>query len=85
VSALPSVTDGQGGEGARDDEGKDTNGSGHGRGRGIPGEICVLMEFSSCGSSRSRGTDTSSPDSHLVTRYVHSRTHYRNQDILKNY
>lgn len=53
---------------ALEDEGKEENGDGDMR--GIPGEICVLLEFSS--SSRSRGTDIDSPDFRLATRYVHS-------------
>jgi hypothetical protein len=75
------VTDGPRGVRAREDEGKDMNRDGHER--GIPGEICVLMEFSSCSSSRSCGTVTDSPESRLATRYVRSCMHYEHFDIFK--
>lgn len=71
TSALPSVTDGVS---VFEDEVGETNGEG--RLRGIPGEICVLLEFSSSSSSnRSCGTDVDSPESRLGTRYVQSCMH----------
>lgn len=77
TSALPSVTDGQGhghGEVFIEDEFNESDGDGNRR--GIPGEICVLLEFSSSSSSSSRGKDMDSrSDSHLASRYVHHHKH----------
>lgn len=70
TSALPSVTDLVS---VFEDEVEEKNGEG--RLRGIPGEICVLLEFSSSSSSRSCGTDIDSPESRLGTRYVQSCMH----------
>jgi hypothetical protein len=80
TSALPSVTDFVS---VFEDEFEEKNGEG--RLRGIPGEICVLLEFSSSSSSSSSsscGTDIDSPESRLSTRYERHYLHYRIQSSV---